>query len=111
MLVCKLGKEVRRARDVFLLVQKPNVASKLELGRVKLGSGSRINVVHERALRGIAIQKLENPPFHHGLSSTVEFFTVTHGEEWDYAVAEGRVVLFDSPALKDCRLYLYWREE
>ena len=111
MLACKLGKDVRRARDVFLLVQKPSVASKLELGRVKLASQSRINLVHERALRGIGFSRLDNPPFHHGLSSTVEFFTIAHGEEWDYAVAEGNVVLFETPALKDCRLYLYWREE
>jgi type VI secretion system protein ImpJ len=111
MLACKLGKDTRKARDVYLLVQKPSVASKLDLGRVKLASQSRINLVHERALRGIAFQRLDNPPFHHGLSSTVDFFTITHGEEWDYAVAEGNVVLFETPGLKDCRLYLYWRNE
>jgi type VI secretion system protein ImpJ len=110
VLTCALGKEVRRAKDVFLLVQKPQVAIKLDLARVKLASEGRINLVHERALRGISFNKLESPPFHHGLASTVDFFSVTPGQEWDYAVAEGKVVLFDSPALKDCRLYLYWRD-
>lgn len=111
MFACALGKDVRRARDVFLLVQKPKVGAKLDLGRVKLASESRINLVHERALRGIPFHKLESPPFHHGLASTIEFFAILPGQEWDYAVAEGRVVLFDTPALADCRLYLYWREE
>ena len=111
VLACALGKDVRRAKDVFLLVQKPQVAVKLDLARVKLASEARVNLVHERSLRGIPFARVESPPFHHGLASTVEFFSVSPGQEWDYAVAEGKVVLFDGPALQDCRLYLYWRSE
>ena len=111
LLACPLGKDVRRARDVYLLVQKPQVSSKLDLARVKLASESRIHLVHERALRGIPFERLESPPFRHGLSSNVEFYAIAPGQEWDYAVAESRVVLFESPALEGCRVYLYWRQE
>lgn len=109
LLVCALDPEIRRAKDVFLLIQKPSVSTVLDLGRIKLASESRIQVVYERALRGIPFQRLEAPPFHHGLSSTVEFYSIAPGQEWDHAIREGRVVLFDSPQLERSRLYLYWR--
>lgn len=111
MYVGELGKDVRRAKDVFLLVQKPQVATKLELGGVKLASPSRIHVVYERALRGIPYERVESPPFHHGLASNVEFYALSPGMEWDHAVREGSVVLFDVPQLEGTRLYLYWRSE
>ena len=111
MLVCDLSKEVKRAKDVFLLIQKPQISTKLELGRVKLASASRINQIYERALRGIPFQRIDSPPFQHGLSATVEFYAVTPGQEWDYAVREGSVVLYDGPQLQGVRLYLYWRAD
>ena len=109
MLVCELSKEAKRAQDVFLLIQKPQISTKLELGRVKLASASRLNSIYERALRGIPFQRIDNPPFQHGLSATVEFYAISPGQEWDFAVREGSVVLFDAPALQGCRLYLYSR--
>lgn len=108
--VCVFDARLRRAKDVFFLIQKTSVAAKLDLRRVKLASESRILAVHERALRGIPFDRLESPPFVHGLASTVEFYALRPGEEWDYAVSEGKLVLFDSPQLQGCRLYLYWRE-
>lgn len=107
---CTFDSRLRRAKDVYFLVQKPSVALQLDLRRVKLASESRIQAVHQRALRGIPFERLDSPPFVHGLASTVEFYALRPGEEWDYAVSEGKVVLFDSPQLQGCRLYLYWRE-
>jgi type VI secretion system protein ImpJ len=111
MLVCELTGEARRAKDFFLLVQKPQVATKADLSRIKLASESRIHTVYERALRGIPIQRLDNPPFFRGISANVEFFAITAGQEWDYAIREGLVVLFDGPHLEGLRLYVYWRAE
>ncbi|HVZ37360.1 MAG TPA: type VI secretion system baseplate subunit TssK, partial [Polyangiaceae bacterium] len=101
---------LRRAKDVYFLVQKPSVSAQLDLRRVKLASESRIQAVHQRALRGIPFERLDSPPFVHGLASTVEFYALRPGEEWDYAVSEGKLVLFEAPQLQGCRLYLYWRE-
>ena len=111
MFVCDIGKELRRAKDVYLLVQKPQISAELDLSRVKVASASRLQLVHERALRGIPVQKLERPPFHHGFTSSVEFFSFASGSEWDHALAEGKLVLYDAPCFKDCRLFVYWREE
>lgn len=122
LLFCDIDKGVKSARDVFMLVQKPAVASAVELSpegesrqlgpaRVKLASPSRLHVVHERALTGISYRRIERPPFAQSLSSTVDVYALSRGQEWDYAVAEGRVVLFDVPALEQCRLYLYSRVE
>jgi type VI secretion system protein ImpJ len=107
---CSFDARLKRAKDVYLLVQKPSVSTQLDLRRVKLASESRIQAVHQRALRGIPFERLDSPPFVHGLASTVEFYMLRPGEEWDYAVAEGRLMLFDAPQLAGCRLYLYWRE-
>ncbi|HET8933425.1 MAG TPA: type VI secretion system baseplate subunit TssK [Polyangiales bacterium] len=107
---CTFDQRLRRAKDVYFLVQKPSVSAQLDLRRVKLAAASRIQAVHQRALRGIPFERLDRPPFVHGLASTVEFFMLRPGEEWDYAVSEGKLVLYDSPQLQGCRLYLYWRE-
>lgn len=123
LLFCDIDKNVKRARDVFLLVQKPAVAAVVDLSpeasgegrqanttaRVKLASPSRLHLVHERALTGISYRRIERPPFAQSLSSTVDVYALARGQEWDYAVAEGRIVLFDIPALEQCRLYLYSR--
>jgi type VI secretion system protein ImpJ len=111
MLVSTLPKDMKRAKEVFLLVQKPQVSTTLDLSRVKLASESRIHTVYERALRGIPYHRLESPPFHHGLSATVDFFAIAPGQEWDHALREGKIVLFDAPQLQGTRLYLYWRVE
>lgn len=111
MLVCELPVECRRAKDVFLLVQKPQVSTNLDLSRVKFASESRLHTVYERALKGIPLTRMDNPPFFRGISANVDFFAIAPGQEWDYAVREGKVVVFDAPQLQNTRLYLYWRSE
>lgn len=108
-LECTLAGEITRARDVYFLIQKPQVSTRLDLGGVKLASPSRLHTVYEHALRGVPLVRIESPPFHHGLSANVEFFTLSPGREWDDAIREGKLMLFDVPELEGCRLYLYWR--
>jgi type VI secretion system protein ImpJ len=111
LLVCELPRELRSAKKVFFLVQKPQVTTKIDLSRVKLASESRIHAVYEHSLRGIPYQSLEWVPFQHGLASSVEFYGITPGAEWDHAIREGKVVLFDSPHFQGARFYLYWRPD
>jgi type VI secretion system protein ImpJ len=110
-LCCDIDKNIKRAKDVFLLLQKPQVSSKIDLGKVKFSSPTRLNAVYERALTGIPVTRIERPPFAQTLSSTVDIYAVSRGQEWDYAVGEGHIVLFDVPQLEGCRLYLYCRTE
>lgn len=111
LLVCELDREARRARQVFLLVQKPQVTAKVDLSRTKLAAPSRIHAVYERSLRGIRYQPLDNPPFAHGLAATVEFYQIEPGPEWDHAVRDGQIVFFDDPSLQGVRFHMYWRPD
>lgn len=108
-LSCAFDKNIKRAKDIFVLIQRPEVATKLDLGTTKLSSPSRIGLVHERALTGIPFTRVERPPFAQNLASTVDIYAISRGQEWDYAVAEGSLVLFDGPELRGCRLYLHCR--
>lgn len=111
LLICDLPKEIRAAKNVFFLVQKPQVSSKIDMNGVKLASQSRIHSTYELSLRGIPYKVLDWVPFQHGLASGVEFYAVTPGQEWDHAIREGNVVLFDNPGFQGARFYLYWRLE
>lgn len=114
LLVCdlsKYSKEVRRARDIYFLVQKPQISARVDLSRVKLACESRIHAVYERSLKGIPFDHLDKPPFQHGLASTIEFYAITPGQEWDHAVRENKVVLIDSPQLRGLRFYTCWRPD
>jgi type VI secretion system protein ImpJ len=108
MLVCDIPPAAKKARNVYWLVQKPRVASVLDTAGVKLAGESRLNVVHQRALRGIAYQRID-PPFHHNFSAQVEFHRLSPGEEWDHAVRDGRIACFEREELRGTRSFLYWR--
>jgi type VI secretion system protein ImpJ len=109
--LCALPEAARKARSVFWLLQKPRVATKLELGGVKLASESRLATVHQLALRGIAYKRIENPPFHHPFSSEVEFYSLSEGEEWDHAVRDGKLAFFHRPDFEQVKAFVYWRNE
>jgi len=112
LLECPIGPEIKRASLVYLLVKKPEVTTKVDLDGIKLGSPLRIKMIHERALPGIKHERIQNPPFHHGLSANVEFYRLTAGQEWDNAVSAGRIVLYDNKKLlQGSRLYLHFRGE
>jgi type VI secretion system protein ImpJ len=106
---CDLPKTARSARSVYLMIQKPETAARLQLGKVKLASPKRLAVLHERALPGIPCSEIERPPFSQVLSSAIDFYALAPGQEWDSAVAEGQVVLYDTEALNGCDLFLYFR--
>ena len=105
MLVSTLAKDMKRAKEVFLLVQKPQVSTTLDLSRVKLASESRIHTVYERALRGDPVPPARRElPFHHGLSATVDFYAIAPGQEWDPTrCAKGKSSSSDAPQLQGTR--------
>lgn len=109
--VCRVPEAARKARHVYLLLQKPRTAGSLEVAGLKLASESRVPVVHQLALRGVPYRRIERPPFHHPFSSEVEFFALSEGEEWDHVVREGRLGFFHRPDLDAVRAFLYWRTE
>lgn len=104
--VCVVSPEVRRAKHIHLLVRKPHVTAQLDLSRIKFASPSRISAVHERALTGVPVLKVERPPFAQTLASLVEVYGLGKGQEWDYAISEGKLAVFDVPALAGYELFL-----
>jgi type VI secretion system protein ImpJ len=101
--------EVRLAKDIFLLLQKPKVSEVVNLDGVKIASRTRLPVVHQMSLVGIPAKKIERPPFQHQFGAEVEFYQLAPGDEWDQALKEGNVAFFDSPAVAKIKAYLYWR--
>lgn len=108
---CELTAAAKRASTVFWIVQRPSASALVDVSGIKLASRSRIPIVHTHALRGVPFTVVPRPPFRHGFSSSVEFYALSPGREWDYAVGEGRLAFVDSPALEGARTYLYWRAE
>lgn len=108
-LVCAVPRDARKSRQLFLLVRKASVGQQVDLGRVKLASPSRLPLVHQRALRGVPFERIDNPPFQHDFSVEVELYGLALGEEWDHVVNEGVLATYARADLDEVRLFLYWR--
>lgn len=108
---CDLTDEAKRAKKVYLLIQKPAVSAEVDLSGLKLASESPVSLVHQRALRGVPFRRIENPPFHHNFSAEVEFYAVSEGEEWDHAIREGKIAFFHRPQMQGMRPFIYWRTD
>lgn len=111
MVLCDIPPAAKKARNVYWLVQKPRVSTVFDTTGVKLAAESRLSLVHQRALRGIAYQRIETPPFHHNFSAQVEFYRLSPGEEWDHAVRDGRLAFFHREEMQGMRSFLYWRTD
>lgn len=108
-IIPELPKEVRLAKEVYFLVQKPKVSEVFSLEGLKLASRARLPTVHQLSLQGIALRRIDRPPFQHQFGAEVEFFLLGEGEEWDRVLREGSIAFFDRPALANVNAYLYWR--
>jgi type VI secretion system protein ImpJ len=104
-----LPPEVREAAEVYLLVQKEHVNATVSVGNLKMAATSRMSAVHQLALQGLPVRRLERPPFQHRFGPEVDFYQVMAGEEWDHALRELSVGFYDAPAYAGTRFYLYWR--
>ncbi|MEN6375655.1 MAG: type VI secretion system baseplate subunit TssK [Smithella sp.] len=106
-----LTEEVRKASSVYFLVQKDQVMRNIALSEVKLAGLSRLSAVHKMALKGIPLKRVEHPQFRHAFGSEVEFYLISEGEEWDYALSEMCAAFYNRPELADINFYIFWRIE
>lgn len=104
-----LPSEIREARDVYFLVQKGHVAEKVDATGIKMGSFSRIALIHKMALPGVPLKKTEKPPFQHSFGSEVEFFRVVEGDEWDQALRALSLAFYRQENFSGLEFFLYWR--
>ncbi len=105
----KLPQEIRQAAYVYLLIQKDQVVADINIENFKLAGLSRLSLIHQMALHGIPLKKVERPPFQHSFGAEVEFYLFKEGEEWDHALNEMAVAFYDRSELKNTSFYLYWR--
>lgn len=114
MQVCHLKsreKELREARRMYLMLQKPSPTTRLDLSGLKLASVPRLPEVRRFAMQGIPFRRVDKLPFHHPFSSEVEFYALKEGQEWDHASREGAVAFFQQPELEQVRAFLFWSDE
>ncbi|HVY61461.1 MAG TPA: type VI secretion system baseplate subunit TssK [Planctomycetota bacterium] len=105
----EIPREARVAKEVYFLLQKSRVSDTLSMDGIKLASRARLPLVHQLSLQGIPLRRIERPPFQHTFGAEVEFFLLAGGEEWDHALREGSIALFDGPKLASAKAYLFWR--
>lgn len=104
-----LRSELREAKEVYFLIQKPHVNVKAMLEGFKMASLPRLPIVHKLALQGILMKRIDRPPFQHRFGPEVDFYLLLEGDEWDQALRDLSLSFYDSPRLQDLRFYLYWR--
>lgn len=106
---CALPAAIEGAR-LYWLVRRPAGADPEAARAVKLAACSRLEVVHRHALRGVAVRPLASVPFRHDFDPDVAFHEiVADGEEWDFALREGKLGYVAEGPIAGCETYLFWR--
>lgn len=99
-----------KAKETYLIIQKPNVDSHFSSSSLKLTSRKRQKFIETFFVSGITLTPIKKPAF---LSSRfadeVEAFSIEQKEEWKKALAEGNLVLSHQDLTSNFNLFLYWR--
>jgi len=99
-----------KAKEAYLIVQKPNIESHFSSASLKLTSRKRQKFIESFFVSGITLVPIKKPAF---LSSRfadeVEAFSIEQKEEWKKALAEGNLVLSHQDLTSDFNVFLYWR--
>ena len=104
----ELPTALRRARDVYFLIQKSQTQRMVGLEELKLAATSRLLMTHRLSLPGIGITRADRPLLAHSFGPEVEFYCVHKDDEWQHALADGAVTFYARPELGDLEFYFYW---
>jgi type VI secretion system protein ImpJ len=104
-----LPSELKDAQEVFLLVQRPTLHTRISIDDIKVSCTSRLALVHRLVLRGVPFKYVERPPFQHTFGPEVDFYQLQSGDEWDHVLRESSVALYVHPVLERANVFLYWR--
>ncbi|WP_438011807.1 type VI secretion system baseplate subunit TssK [Sorangium sp. So ce321] len=99
---------LKRAAEVYLLVERPDAYTKAPLRGLKLASPSRLDFVHKRALRGVELTPVQHPPSH-AFGSNVDFHVIRRDDEWEQALRDGALAYYGSSPFEAISLSLGWR--
>ncbi len=107
-----LPKELGSAKDIYLIVQKPETHALLSLQSFKLASRLRMTHVRHFSLPGIPLLPIKKPAFLNSrFAAEVEVFVIEQKEEWKKALSEGNLVVFHPDITLDFHFFLYWRKD
>jgi type VI secretion system protein ImpJ len=107
---CALPQMAESTRLYWLVRRAAGTAGDDELRGVKLAAASRLETVHRHALRGVTVRPLASVPFRHDFDPDVAFHeVVAEGEEWDFALREGKLGYVAEGPIAACETYLFWR--
>jgi predicted component of type VI protein secretion system len=106
---CALPEVVESTR-LYWLVRRGEGTDRDAPRAVKLAACGRLETVHRHALRGVAVKPLASVPFRHDFDPDVAFYEiVAEGEEWDFALREGKLGYVAEGPIAACETYLFWR--
>ncbi len=99
-----------KAKEAYLIIQKPDIESQFSSSSLKLTSRKRQQFIESFYVSGISLNPINKPAF---LSSRfadeVDAFSVEQKDEWKKALSEGNLVLSHQDLTSDFNVFLYWR--
>lgn len=105
--------ELRRAREVFLLIERdPGAATggTSSLEHLKLASPLRSEEVYTKALEGVPRRQLPSLGFAQTFGHLATVFQLdSESREWQQAVTEGALCFAALPGLEDLSAALFWQ--
>lgn len=104
-----LPKEIREAKEVYLLVQKGQISKNVNIEGLKVAAVNRIAELHKFYLQGISTERVIRPPFQHSFGPEVDIYRLSEGEEWDHALNSLTLGFYDDPKFAEEKFFLYWR--
>ena len=105
----KLPHELHDAKEIYLILQKVEMAGNPNVEGVKLAAYSRLMNTIIFGVQGIGLIRLERAPFNHSFSKRANIYSVERDIEWGHALKEGRLAFNYKDDIKDLQAYLYWR--
>lgn len=114
-LVCRFPKGLSAEAELYFLIQFTDVVASAtpvagpdpRLRGLKLAAPMRLEMVHNRVLPGILLERLHLVPFPHNFDpASVQFWRIKPSGEWSSARAEGAVA-YDSAGMEKHRSFLY----
>jgi type VI secretion system protein ImpJ len=106
--ICRFDASLRKSNTIYLLIQKNHIKDNIDLSKLKLVSAFRSITVHKMALPGIPYNFIDNVPFQHPFGAEVDFYQLTLGEEWDFALQDLTLCFYTKEDI-NFSAYLYWR--
>ncbi len=108
--ITSLPPSLAKAREVYLIIQKPDQETHFSANSLKLTSRQRKEFIEHFFVSGITLSPINKPAFLNSrFAEEVEAFSIDQKEEWRKALAEGNLVLSHHELTRDFNVFLYWR--